>query len=155
MFKISTKASVNISIVFSVLFFAVIIVGAFILPGFVTASLKFPTDTMLNTTRLDKYIIISLGYVVLAVAAVTNIMLLKLLYRVKTELVFTTESISIIRFISWCVVLLGLAFFALGWYFLISFFVAFACIFLGICIRIVKNVIEKATEIKSENDYTI
>jgi hypothetical protein len=35
------------------------------------------------------------------------------------------------------------------------FFVAFAGIFLGLCVRVVKNVIEEATEIKAENDLTV
>lgn len=155
MLKISTKASVNLSIVFSILFFVVIIAGAFILPSFINGAMNFPTEPMEDATRLDRYILLGLGYFVLAVVAVIDSMLLALLFRVRAELVFTSESISLIRVISWGAVILGLAFFALGWYFIISFFVAFACIFLGICIRIVKNVIEKATEIKAENDYTI
>lgn len=155
MFKISTKHSVNVSIVLAVLFFGVIIAGLVILPGFVSAAMEFPTPRMENTTGLDKNLILSLGYIALAIVTVIDVMLLKLLFRVKVDLVFTPESISLIRLIAWCVVLLGLVFLVLGWYFLISFFAAFACVFLGICLRVVKNVIEKATEIKNENDYTI
>ena len=155
MFKISTKHSVNVSIVLAVLFFGVIIAGLVILPGFVSAAMEFPTPRMENTTELDKNLILSLGYIALAIVTVIDVMLLKLLFRVKVDLVFTPESISLIRLIAWCVVLLGLVFLVLGWYFLISFFAAFACVFLGICLRVVKNVIEKATEIKTENDYTI
>lgn len=155
MFKISTKHSVNVSIVLAVLFFGVIIAGLVILPGFVSAAMEFPTPRMENTTGLDKNLILSLGYIALAIVTVIDVMLLKLLFRVKVDLVFTPESISLIRLIAWCVVLLGLVFLVLGWYFLISFFAAFACVFLGICLRVVKNVIEKATEIKTENDYTI
>ena len=155
MFKISTKNSVKLSLVLSLLFFGVILAGAFILPGFVNGAMKFPSEQMQNANPLDKWLIISLGYMVLIIAAFVNAMLFKLLLRVKNNLVFTEESISLTRIISWCVILLGLVFLALGWYFLVSYFAAFACIFLGICIRVVKNVIERATEIKTENDFTI
>ena len=155
MLKISAKSSVTISIVLSILFFALIVVGAFILPVFVENSMEYPSERMMNATEFDKGIIMSLGYFVLVIAAVIDCMLLKLLFRVKVQLIFTSESISLIRFISWGVVLLGLVFLALGWYFLVSYFAAFACVFLGICIRVVKNVIERATDIKNENDYTI
>ena len=32
---------------------------------------------------------------------------------------------------------------------------AFAAVFLGICLRVVKNVLEEGAEIKSENDLTV
>lgn len=155
MFKISTKTSVNISIVLSLLFFGVILLGAIILPDFVQQSMTFPTEQMMKTTNFDKAIIMSLGYAALAIIFVADVMLLKLLFRVKIDLVFTPESISLVRVISWCVILLGLVFLVLGYYFLVSSFASFACFFLGLCVRVVKNVIEKATAIKNENDYTI
>lgn len=155
MLKISSKTSATISLVLSFLFFFVIIAGIIILPAFVKASMEFPTEKMINSTNFDKHIILSLGYTALAIIFVANVMLMKLLFRVRVELVFTPESISLIRVISWCIVLLGLVFLALGYYFLVSSFAAFACIFLGLCLRVVKNVIEKATEIKNENDFTI
>ncbi len=155
MLKISSKYSVTISIVLSLLFFVIIIAGAIILPGFVQRAMTFPTEQMMNTTNFDKAIMISLGYAALAIVFVANVMLLKLLFRVRVELVFTSESISLVRLISWCVILLGLVFLVLGYYFLVSTFASFACFFLGLCLRVVKNVIEKATEIKNENDFTI
>lgn len=155
MLKISTKTSVNLSIIMSIAFFAVIVVGAVILPAYVASAVELPLDRLPENAKYDKYILISLGYAALAIVTSINIMLLKLLFRVRVDLVFTEESISLIRFISWCAILLGAVFFILGFYFLISYFAAFACLFLGICLRVVKNVIEKATEIKAENDFTI
>jgi hypothetical protein len=36
-----------------------------------------------------------------------------------------------------------------------SYAIAFAALLLGLCLRVVKNVIEEATEIKRENDFTV
>ncbi|MBQ4116039.1 MAG: hypothetical protein IJD37_01545, partial [Clostridia bacterium] len=82
MLKISSKYSVNISIVLSLLFFVVIIAGAIILPGFIQRAMTFPTEQMMNTTNFDKAIMLSLGYAALAIVFVADIMLLKLLFRV-------------------------------------------------------------------------
>ena len=38
---------------------------------------------------------------------------------------------------------------------IIGFVLAFVAILLGLCLRVVKNVIEEATEIKAENDLTV
>ena len=50
---------------------------------------------------------------------------------------------------------IGVLFVVLGYYFKLAVVVAVAAIFLGLCLRVVKNVIEKATEIKAENDLTV
>jgi hypothetical protein len=43
----------------------------------------------------------------------------------------------------------------LGWYFRLALAVGFVAVFVGLCLRVVKNVIEEATLIKSENDLTV
>ena len=51
--------------------------------------------------------------------------------------------------------LFGVTFAAIGLYFFIGFVVSGLAFFLGLCLRVVKNVIEEATDIKSENDLTV
>lgn len=158
MLKISTKSSVTLSICISALLFILIIAGAFILPPFVDKAFDIKGGDLSSSmlvAKSDYIFILSLGYAVLAVISVINAFLLALLLRVRVGLIFTDKSISLIRMISWCALLLGVIFLVLGIYFLVSYFVGFMCIFIGICIRVVKNVIEEATEIKNENDYTI
>ena len=41
------------------------------------------------------------------------------------------------------------------WYYLVALVLAFTAALLGLCLRVVKNVIEEATAIKSENDLTV
>ena len=43
----------------------------------------------------------------------------------------------------------------LGLYFPLSFAVAFVAVFVGLCLRVVKNVLEEAVVLKSENDLTV
>jgi len=155
MFNISKKSSLNISIILSFVFFAVIIASAFILPAFVDNCMAFPSKRLENSTETDLNTILILGYVALATVAVANVLLVRLLFRVKAGLVFTDTSTGLIRGVSWCAILLGIVFLFLGGYFLLSYFASFACIFLGLCLRVVKSVIQHASEIKAENDFTV
>lgn len=79
----------------------------------------------------------------------------RLLRLVQKGQVFTAVSISSLRGISWCCVFAGLLFVLLGWYFPLSLAVGFVAVFVGLCLRVMKNVIEEATVIKSENDLTV
>ncbi len=157
MLKIPTKASITLSIVFTVAFIFILIGGAFIMPWLVRVLIDLP-DNMggrNNILPLERGLILTLAYTMLGIMGAAGGMLLSLLFRVRSGLVFTAKSVGLIRGVSWCAILLGLTFAALGWYFQLAYFAAFACVFLGICIRVVKNVIEQATEIKAENDFTI
>lgn len=152
MLKISSKKSVMFSIVLSVAVFIALAAGALFMPYLVELylNLKFGAVTM------NYYLpVMVLGYTCLVLTASADVMLIRLLLRVKDGNVFTDKSVALIRGISWSVIFLGVTFFILGFYFLIAFLVAFACMFLGLCVRVVKNVIELASKIKAENDFTI
>lgn len=157
MFKISNKLSTRISIILAVIFLIGCIITAFFLPR-ITNVLINVDDGIGNRdaiTMAGKVFVHVLAYSALLDAILADVMLLYLLMRVKNSLVFTEISVALIRGVSWCCMLLGLIFGLLGIYFQLAFIVAFAGIFLGICIRVTKNVIEQATIIKSENDLTV
>ena len=97
----------------------------------------------------------TLSYLALLVAAAADLMLFLLLLRVGRGEVFTENSVSLISGISYCLFAIGVIFAVIGFRFLVSFLAAFAGIFLGLCIRVVKNVIDEGVRIKSENDLTI
>ena len=81
--------------------------------------------------------------------------LLFLLFRVRNGLVFTPISVSLIRFVSWGCIFISASCFAVQYFLHMSYAIAFAALLLGLCLRVVKNVIEEATAIKSENDLTV
>ena len=157
MLKISTKASVTISIILSIVFMVILIAGAVIMPWLSAMLVNFDDTVGIRKeiSQSGHIVILIMAYLILACMATADVLLMKLLFRVRAGLVFTTQSVGLIRGVSWCAILLGAVFAVLGYHFQLSLFAAFACVFLGLCLRVVKNVIEQATEIKSENDFTI
>lgn len=157
MFKISKKASVTLSLIIAGGFFAGLVVLGVLMPGIVNALLRFPGEitSRVSVTATDNIIVLVVAYVILAICMLADIMIFMLLKRVRDGKVFSEKSVCLIRYISWCCFLIGLLFIVPGYYFTLAFVVAFAAMFLGLCVRVVKNVIEEATEIKSENDLTV
>lgn len=157
MMKISSKASTNLSIALSVVFFAAIVFGAFLMPYFVNMLVGTPEEIAQRPFFVaeGKNIILGVAYGVLVFATLADVLLFVLLLRVRSEQVFTEKSVALIRGISWCAVAIGVLFFVLGYYFKLAIVVGVAAVFLGLCLRVVKNVIETATEIKCENDLTV
>lgn len=151
--NISTFFSIGIALVLMVLCAA----GLFVLPEL--------TDKLIDTrdvigSRNDigqagRTFIHVLAYALLLLIMAADIFLFLLLRRVRGGLVFTAQSVSCIRGVSWCCILMCLVTALLGIYFQLAFFIAFGLLFLGVCLRIVKSTIEEATEIKSENDLTV
>lgn len=48
-----------------------------------------------------------------------------------------------------------LIFFGFGFFYLLSFALSFAALFIGVMLRIVMNLMAQSVEIKTENDYTV
>ena len=173
MLKIPKRLSVTLSIAIAILLFVVCIAGSILMPKFIETLLKarehiladnitiFMNDNIhrvLKTEPISAFgrgVVYAMAYLVMASIFSIDIMLLKLLKRVKNGLVFTDKSVALIRYISWCCFVICAAFCVLGIYFQLAFIVAFVVLVLGTCLRVVKNVIEEATEIKSENDLTV
>ncbi len=157
MFKIPSKVSISLSIAISVVFFIVCIVGVIFTPFLVNILINIPDTTGVRDTITESgrlYVLI-LTYAIMAIAILADILLFRLLLRVYSGKVFTLTSVSLIRGVSWCCFMMCAAFFGLGFYFELSFIASFSIIFLGLCLRVVKNVIEEATAIKAEHDFTI
>ena len=157
MLKIPSKLSITISIAVSVAFFALCIGLGFYMPEFADLMIQAVND--LGITKVegsDENIILGLAYVALVFITLIDILLFMLLMKVKAGKVFTAESVGIIRGISWGCYLVAGVFCGLAAYFtFVALLVAFVAAFLGLCLRVVKNVIEEATEIKAENDMTV
>lgn len=157
--KIPPKASVILSLILSNAFSVILLVIAVIMP--VQASQVSPTGTFIKSILYDNlgdgYLTWFLiwGYVIIALALACCVAVTLLLLRVRKGLVFTAKSVSYIRFISWACVFLA-AIVLIGQLFhSAAYIVSLAMAFLGLCLRVVKNVIEAATEIKNENDLTV
>ena len=152
MFHISKNASVSVSLVLTGLFFAVLIACLFILPGFVRLILPLSPRAVMTG---DSVLITAVGYCVLLFAMLADYLLFRLLLLVREGEVFTARAVSLIRGVSWCAIAISLLFLLATPYFLIALALAFTAALLGLCLRVVKNVIEEATAIKAENDLTV
>lgn len=79
----------------------------------------------------------------------------KLLSNIAKNEVFTPQNSRCLRIISWCIVFAGITFIIFSLWRFEFLFAAFFAMFLGLVMRVLKNVFEKAVELKSENDFTI
>lgn len=81
--------------------------------------------------------------------------LLLLLRRIEAGELFTDENVERLRRISWsCFLGAGLAFLSVFYYFP-WFFVFVAAAFMGLIVRVVKNVVAQAVALKKDADYII
>ena len=95
------------------------------------------------------------GYAILLIALACCIAAVLIVVRVKRRLIFSKITVSIIFFISRGCLLIALISLAVVFYFGICFLIAVASCFLGLCMRVIANVIAEANDIKNENDLTV
>ena len=152
MLRISKKYSLYLSMILAVIFLIVCAVTAIMLPML--------ADTLIDVKGApweagDRIAVLVLAYALLSVVVLADLLLILLLRRVHRGLVFSRKSTDLVRGISWCCMLLGAVCLGMSRYFRLALVLTFAAVLLGICLRVVKNVLEEATEIKSENELTI
>lgn len=99
--------------------------------------------------------ILAILYAALVTALVAVCFILRLLFLVKKDKIFTLPAVSAVRVLALCCfgecVLFGL----LSVFYLISVLLAFAAAFLGTLMLVQESVFRKAAELKAENDFTI
>ncbi len=144
----------------------VVIGVAFLLGlGFLVYRLPVVVDNLIDVkdelgnhaeiTELGRSLVLLDSYLIIAVAVVAAVFLFVLLRKVYKREVFSKKAARLISSISWCCFAEGLLFALLFVYFQLSVFVTATVCFLGFSLRVVMHVIEEATAIKSENDFTI
>lgn len=88
-------------------------------------------------------------------AYITLYSLIKLLFNIKKQKIFINQNVKYLRRISWCCFAVALITLIGGLFYIPFFFIAIAAAFIGLMLRIVKNVMQSAVEIKAENELTI
>ena len=157
MMKIPIKISLVFSITVSLFFFLACIAGMIIMPTLAEMLINVHDNIGFRNSITDggRTFVLVLAYIILTFGIIADGLLLALLLRVRSGLVFTPISITLIQSVAWCCFIVCLLFVGLGIYFQLAYIVAFAVLFLGICLNVVKHVIEEAAAIKSENDLTV
>lgn len=147
MFRISKHASVLLSQLLTAAVFIMMAIAVFLLPaileryGIAQGDLRIPCTAIL--------------YLAVAGGLYADVSLHFLLMNIRRGAIFTQSSVKYLRRLSWCCFAECVIFFALMFYLSLGVLLSFACAFMGVILRVVKNVIEEAVDIKNENDYTI
>ena len=79
----------------------------------------------------------------------------KLLSNISKDEVFIPQNTLCLRIISWSCLFVGITFAVFSLWKEEFLFATFSSMFLGLVMRVLKNVFEKAVELKNENDFTI
>ena len=98
---------------------------------------------------------IILIYLAIIPSMIAMICLHKLLTNIKMEQAFTDKTTKLLRIISWACFATGIIMFVGTTNSMAFFLLGVIACFIGLILRVVKNVIEAAREIKDENDFTI
>ncbi len=88
-------------------------------------------------------------------AYITLYSLLKLLFNIKNDEIFIHSNVKYLRRISWCCFAVSIITLIGGVFYVPFLFVATAAAFVGLMLRVVKNVMQNAVEINEENELTI
>lgn len=94
-------------------------------------------------------------YACLLIGAFILFKLDRLLRNIKRGDIFISQNVSYLRGISWACFALCIPCLVITFFSQIFFFILMASGFMGLILRVVKNVIEEAVAIKEENDYTV
>ena len=105
-------------------------------------------ERMLTEFVICFYPCAMLGYV-------TLYSLIRLLRNIQKDDIFVTPNVRYLRRISWCCLIVSVITFVAGVFYLPYLFIAFAAGFVGLMLRVVKNVMENAVQLKEENELTI
>ena len=81
--------------------------------------------------------------------------LLKLLFNIKVGQVFTNQNATLLRVVSWCCFVISAITFVGAIFYMPFGFIALAGGFVGMMLRVLKNVMQAAVELREENDLTI
>lgn len=94
-------------------------------------------------------------YIALIPAFTASFALAAFLSNIAKDRLFVRRNVTSMRIIYLSCFAECAIFFAFGFFYILSFVLSFAALFIGVMLRIVMNLLDRAVEIKNENDYTI
>lgn len=153
----NNRISILISMIMTVLLFCALIFITWWLPDVVTSLINVNDNlgTRGEITPLHRQLVLIDAYVMLGVAFLAVGLLFSLLLTVWKGSVFSSRATRTVAGVSLCCYVEGILFALLTYYFQLALCAAIAVSFIGLCLRVVQNVLEEAARIKSENDFTI
>lgn len=149
------KASLYASLVITVIIFIAIVTSPVYLPRLLANFVRpFGFDGRENAAFSS---LLAVLFASALPGLLCDLTLFALLMNIRAERVFVARNVTYLRVLSWCCFLVGAEYllFSFRYQFLSLFFIAFAALFVGMILRVIKNVFDQAIALREENDYTI
>ena len=143
--------SLKLSKVCVILFMALMVICAILAPRMVARLMQM--SSMAHAA--GRGIFLATIYVGCVPAAALLINLFILLRRISAGNVFVSENTACLRYISWCCFAGAVICFLSALYYLPWASIGVAAAFVGLVVRVVKDVIAKAVSLQDEADFTI
>ena len=134
------KKSIFVSILLVKILFVCLLAAPFLLPFFIGWYVSLSADLQ------DVY---------WPAMIIAYLCLVHLLLNIRKKMVFVKKNADYLYTISWCAYAVCLLFLVMGFWRPLAFVVSFAAFFIGVVLRVVKNVFRQAIAIREENEYTI
>ena len=151
------KRSVTLSLAVCYLVSAVLVLGLFIGPWAVEMWFLLYRGWEENSEGLARMLTLFkvCFYSCACLGFVTLYSLIRLLLNIKKDAIFITPNVRYLRRISWCCIIVSLITLVAGVLYVPYVFISVAAGFMGLMLRVVKNVMENAVQMKEENELTI
>ncbi len=147
------KRSIVLSIAVCFIISVVLAFCTFALPGML--SWYFGKAQAIEVPVLLKTAVLTCFYISLPFAFIALFSLIKMLFAINREEIFINANIKRLRTISWCCFAVAFITIVGGWFYYPLAIIAIAAGFMGLILRIVKNVMYSAKMLREENDLTI
>ena len=144
--------SVQLSLICTKIVILLIIACAILLPKILDRYIDF---ALIPIEISNLYPLMAILYLCCIPAMIALVCLHILLSNIKKEKVFYMGNVKLLRLISWCCFATALILIFAVKYYLLLGLVGITFGFIGLILRVVKNVIEEAVRIKAENELTI
>lgn len=151
--KHSIKLSLAVCYFLSVLLFVLLFAMPWLFDHYMLNIRGFTIDGA--AVKLIKIVSICCFYSCAVFAGVILYSLISLLRNILHGNIFVDKNVKNLRVIAWSCFIIAIITFVGGLLYLPFMFIAFAVAFVGIFIRVLKNIMQSAVEIREENDLTI
>ena len=150
----TSNKSINLSLILCVILILAIIAAGILAPFYLDEFFGFFNGNMPhNSTKSIAFMLCFYPSAVLGILALSS--LLKMLKKIKNEDPFCRANVKSLRIISLCFFIVALITFVGCFFYRPFIFIAAAAGFLGLILRVVKNVIQTAVELREESDLTV
>lgn len=154
-FMWNSNKSITLSLIVCFAVFVLLIPAAFCAPVLLKIYFIDFSNTYTHGGMFKYYTVLICFYICLLPAFMALVSLIKMLFAIKREEIFTDINIKRLRVLSWCCFAVAFVT-AVGCVFYVPLVVvAIAAGFMGLIIRVIKNVICSAKILREENELTI